>query len=788
MTAAADRGLYAWPTIKRPADPIEVSEDALTWWLTPSAALLPIPDLDRTSYVIFTPDDFDGWADLFATYNVNDYLGIGDFTAWGELTIASGGGTVLRSKTLRFFNPADDYVHPFHRVGANEVRLAGFSFEGTAGYWILQGISVRAPINNAIKDTAHHILLDRCHVQDSGGFNYGLRVLSTGAGNQIQNSVIHRIVPPGNANDAPGLQIYPAAGDMPIVKAVDCEIFNYADQVAISLASPPSDALNTASMLLDGCDLYFDETAYRENGTRAEGENCIDTKTGDPAVQTLIRRSRMWGCRRNAGSSGTGDCVVTHRYTENLKLEDCILADSAGGWREVERNAGTDLEQPRNIVLERVGFCDIRPYASGDTGACVQPMNNTQLIGLKFARSAYVAHRQAGTLRAGGPVFSGCQRVDTTDIMTPSSVGPLPYAEPPNTVGNSAVGYIQYERKRWTGREIAVGPWLTTDPPADAWVLDKPPTADFTVQAGDPGQVIIVSTAVAGDGAIVSHAYTFGDGGSSATANPSHTYSGNGVYSIRQTVTDANGLTDTMVRSVLISGLTDVITLPSFAAAGTLVHGVGDINPAWPPGHVAGQVAILLAEQGGEGVALTTLEIPAGFIEIGQYNEGSVNPLGTRISAFWCRADAATMAANGGVMPTPRVNDINNHQAAVILTFNNCIAVGSPVDTFEGSTESTPTTAVSIPGGTTGTANCYVLAATTSEFDTTAAQASGWTNAGLSGLAEIFDGGGDSGNGGVISVAAGGKAAAGAFGATTATLANAARQARMMIALKGAVA
>jgi subtilase family serine protease len=54
------------------------------------------------------------------------------------------------------------------------------------------------------------------------------------------------------------------------------------------------------------------------------------------------------------------------------------------------------------------------------------------------------------------------------------------------------------------------------------------------------------------DGSIATRAWTFGDGGRSTAANPSHTYAKAGTYSVAETVTDNGGRTNTKTRSLTI--------------------------------------------------------------------------------------------------------------------------------------------------------------------------------------------------------------------------------------------
>jgi len=81
------------------------------------------------------------------------------------------------------------------------------------------------------------------------------------------------------------------------------------------------------------------------------------------------------------------------------------------------------------------------------------------------------------------------------------------------------------------------------------------PTADFaispaTVYQGDPVQFTDLSTSTVG--AITSHAWTFGDGGTSAETNPVHVYQASGVFEVTLTVSTAGG-SDSTSKTVLVN-------------------------------------------------------------------------------------------------------------------------------------------------------------------------------------------------------------------------------------------
>jgi PKD repeat protein len=55
------------------------------------------------------------------------------------------------------------------------------------------------------------------------------------------------------------------------------------------------------------------------------------------------------------------------------------------------------------------------------------------------------------------------------------------------------------------------------------------------------------------DGSIASYAWTFGDGATSSSANPSHTYAAPGVYTVKLIVTDNGGAKDSATRSLNVA-------------------------------------------------------------------------------------------------------------------------------------------------------------------------------------------------------------------------------------------
>jgi PKD repeat protein len=78
------------------------------------------------------------------------------------------------------------------------------------------------------------------------------------------------------------------------------------------------------------------------------------------------------------------------------------------------------------------------------------------------------------------------------------------------------------------------------------------PVANFTTSTSGL-TTTFTDTSTDSDGTIASRSWDFGDGATSTAANPSHTYAASGTYSVKLTVTDNGGLSNTKTQSVTVS-------------------------------------------------------------------------------------------------------------------------------------------------------------------------------------------------------------------------------------------
>ncbi len=88
--------------------------------------------------------------------------------------------------------------------------------------------------------------------------------------------------------------------------------------------------------------------------------------------------------------------------------------------------------------------------------------------------------------------------------------------------------------------------------PAGAPPANQPPVVAFSWNCDGPA-CTFTSGSSDPDGSIAGYSWTFGDGASSAAQNPTHIYAGAGTYTVTLTVTDDQGATNAMSRSVGVS-------------------------------------------------------------------------------------------------------------------------------------------------------------------------------------------------------------------------------------------
>jgi PKD repeat protein len=215
-------------------------------------------------------------------------------------------------------------------------------------------------------------------------------------------------------------------------------------------------------------------------------------------------------------------------------------------------------------------------------------------------------------------------------------------------------------------------------------------TCTFTDESSDQG------------GTLVSRAWSFGDGATSAQQNPDHTYADDGTYDVRLIVVDDGGAADTASSVVTVARpnvppvaafavncpeLTCAFTDQSTDADGTIASrnwtfGDGQSSSARNPSHTyaaEGQytVSLVVTDDDGASSAPATRQITVSPANQGptaaftfscvelvcQFNDGSSDPDGTIASRAWDFGDGS-----GSSQKNPQHAYVSGSTYAVVLT------------------------------------------------------------------------------------------------------------------------
>ncbi|MFU8826670.1 MAG: S8 family serine peptidase, partial [Brevefilum sp.] len=178
----------------------------------------------------------------------------------------------------------------------------------------------------------------------------------------------------------------------------------------------------------------------------------------------------------------------------------------------------------------------------------------------------------------------GYGTISGTSMASPHAAGALALLASVNNPSNAADVYALYDQVKDTGNFDWVDdsgdgiqePLLDVSTFQPALIpsegsVNTPPTADFTFTSNGL-TVNFTDASTDNDGSIVEWLWDFGDGASSTAQNPTHTYSGAGIYEVSLTVTDNDGGTGFMGKVVTVSSEAQTITVAALEGSSALVN------------------------------------------------------------------------------------------------------------------------------------------------------------------------------------------------------------------------
>ena len=178
----------------------------------------------------------------------------------------------------------------------------------------------------------------------------------------------------------------------------------------------------------------------------------------------------------------------------------------------------------------------------------------------------------------------------------------------------------------------------TVTKPVQVTRINQSPTADFTATCNQLACTFNAGGSADPDGNVASYAWTFGDGGTGVGNPRTHTYGSAGTRDVTLTVTDNEGGTGSITKSVKSTqaGVT-------FVAAASTNGNRASHAVTIPAGVQAGDTLLLFLTVNSTNV---TVGAPAGWTEI---QTGTVDGLQARV---WTRTASGTDAGTSVAVPT----------------------------------------------------------------------------------------------------------------------------------------
>ena len=253
------------------------------------------------------------------------------------------------------------------------------------------------------------------------------------------------------------------------------------------------------------------------------------------------------------------------------------------------------------IAIAVVASLVVYAWVTGYIGGTTTKASNSMLIqSTSFSTGnlvVYVQNVGQGTiqLRQGESVYVNSILKTITSSTPTITTGIVTFS--PGTTASITTDYpfttVNEKLKiKITATDGTFAEYTTTGSTSNTGTFPAWPTARFTMSSSNPnvGQsVTFTETSVRGDGTINQWSWNFGDGVTSSTQNPIHSYSATGAKTVTLTVTDTNSRTATVTHTVLVNDFASPVASFTFAPiapavsqsvafSDTSVAGSGTIN------------------------------------------------------------------------------------------------------------------------------------------------------------------------------------------------------------------